>query len=96
MNRYKFVSEFNQRYFDLLANAGLLKTNRDSKALSTALIAISDGLQIQWLLDQTVSIRQALSDFFESILTTEAWSEVLDSLAKKQSDALEKDLLQIA
>lgn len=96
MNRYKFVSDFNVRYFEILKSARFLKTNRDSQSLSTALIAISDGLQIQWLLDPTISIRQALSDFFESILTTEAWSAVLDSLAKKQSDVLEKDLLQIA
>jgi AcrR family transcriptional regulator len=96
MNRYKFVSDFNKRYFDILANAGLLNTNRNSKALSTALIAISDGLQIQWLLDPTISIRQALSEFFESILTTEAWSAVLDSLAKKQSDALDAELLQLS
>jgi AcrR family transcriptional regulator len=75
-NRYVLVSRFCEDYFDLLSASGYLQSTSDSRTLSIALIALSDGLQLQWLHDRSVDICAELASYFKSVLTAEAWLEV--------------------
>lgn len=96
MDRYKYVSGFNVGYFDLLRQHGMLSSSVSSRVLSVSLIAISDGLQIQWLLDPEVNIFEELSNFFESVLTPEAWLQVNQALNLSERETLDSYLVQLA
>jgi AcrR family transcriptional regulator len=86
-NRYVFVSNFCEDYFDRLSASGYTKSESDSRTLAIALIALADGLQLQWLHDRSVDICAELASYFKSVLTPEAWLQVerLDSTATVSS-----------
>jgi AcrR family transcriptional regulator len=86
-DRYVFVSKFCEEYFDRLSASGYMKSESDSRTLSIALIALADGLQLQWLHDRSVDICAELASYFKSVLTPEAWlqAERLDSTATVSS-----------
>jgi AcrR family transcriptional regulator len=96
MNRYTYVNGLNERYFDLLRENGYLQTNFDGKSLTLALVAMSDGLQIQWLLNPQVSISGSLGAFFESILTPDAWARAQKSMEHPAPSSTQSNLQQIA
>ena len=75
-DRYVFVSKFCEEYFDRLSASGYMTSGADSRTLAIALIALADGLQLQWLHDRTVDICAELSSFFKSVLSQAAWLEV--------------------
>ena len=75
-DRYVYVSKFCEEYFDRLSASGYMASGADSRTLAIALIALADGLQLQWLHDRTVDICAELTSFFKSILSQEAWLEV--------------------
>ncbi|MCX8529945.1 MAG: TetR/AcrR family transcriptional regulator [Rhodoluna sp.] len=74
--RYVFVSKFCEEYFDRLSASGYMTSGADSRTLSIALVALADGLQLQWLHDRNVDICAELSSFFQSVLSQAAWLEV--------------------
>jgi AcrR family transcriptional regulator len=86
-DRYVFVSKFCEEYFDRLSASGYMTPESDSRTLSIALIALADGLQLQWLHDRSVDICAELASYFKSVLTPEAWlqAERLDSTATVSS-----------
>jgi AcrR family transcriptional regulator len=96
MDRYMYVNSLNERYFDLLRENGYLQTNLDGKSLTLTLVAMSDGLQIQWLLNPQVSISGSLGTFFESILTPDAWAQVQQSMEHLALPAIDTNLQEIA
>jgi hypothetical protein len=75
-DRYVFVSKFCEDYFDRLSASGYMKSDSDSRTLSIALIALADGLQLQWLHDRTVDICAEFASYFKSVLSPEAWQQV--------------------
>jgi AcrR family transcriptional regulator len=75
-DRYVSVSKFCEDYFDHLYASGYMKSDSDSRTLSIALIALADGLQLQWLHDRTVDICAELASFFKNVLSSEAWEKV--------------------
>jgi AcrR family transcriptional regulator len=68
--REYFVSRYAKARDDLAADirdrqaAGELDPEVDSQRLAIAIIAMLDGLHIQWLLDINVDVEAALADFF--------------------------------
>ena len=70
------VSKFCEEYFDRLSASGYMTSGADSRTLAIALIALADGLQLQWLHDRTVDICAELTSFFKSVLSQAAWLEV--------------------
>jgi AcrR family transcriptional regulator len=74
--RYRFVSKFCEEYFDLLNAQGHLASSADSRTLSIALVALADGLQLQWLHDREVDICAEMGSYFQSILTRTAWLQI--------------------
>lgn len=75
-DRYVYVSKFCEEYFDRLSASSYMASGADSRTLAIALIALADGLQLQWLHDRTVDICAELTSFFKSVLSQEAWLEV--------------------
>jgi AcrR family transcriptional regulator len=75
-SRYERVSEYCESYFEELASGGFLSSRSDSRTLAIALIALADGLQLQWLHNGNIDICAELESFFQSLLTPEAWLEV--------------------
>jgi hypothetical protein len=69
--RYKFVTELTGKYFELLKNEGKLREGIEPAAAASALIAVSDGLQVQWLLDPSWDMLEGHRAFFRGILRPE-------------------------
>ncbi len=69
--RYKFVTELTGKYFELLHNEGKLREGIEPAAAASALIAVSDGLQVQWLLDPSWDMLEGHRAFFRGILRPE-------------------------
>lgn len=64
VERYANEREAGQRYFQLKAELGALGDAAAASSLATLLIAVSDGLQLQWLLDpDSVDMEQELRRF---------------------------------
>lgn len=69
--RYKFVTEITGRYFAILHAEGKLRPEIEPKSAACQLIAVSDGLQVQWLLDPSWDMLEGHREFFRSILKPE-------------------------
>jgi AcrR family transcriptional regulator len=64
VERYEREREGGRRYFQGLIDRGELEAAADAKSLSSLLIAVADGLQLQWLLDpNSVDMRAELRRF---------------------------------
>jgi AcrR family transcriptional regulator len=74
--RYNFVVETMARVFQRLESEGKLASKQTVDELSRRLIALSDGLQVQWLLDDNLDMNYHHELFFQNALTAKAWSEV--------------------
>jgi AcrR family transcriptional regulator len=74
--RYEFVSQFCEDYFEALIASGYMQPRANPRTLAIALIALADGLQLQWLHDRRVDVCAEIESFFESLLTPEAWLEI--------------------
>lgn len=51
--RYEMLADRNTRLFQQLADEGLLRAGISPQAAARGLVALMDGLQVQWLYDQT-------------------------------------------
>ena len=69
--RYKFVTELTTRYFELLHKEGKLREGIEPESAASALVAVSDGLQVQWLLDPSWDMLEGHRAFFRGILRPE-------------------------
>ena len=69
--RYKHVTNLTSRYFALLHKEQKLRPGIEPEEAATALIAVSDGLQVQWLLDPSWDMLEGHRSFFRGILKPE-------------------------
>jgi AcrR family transcriptional regulator len=70
-NRYAYVRDLNTRQFEILKNEGKLRDGLEPDELSKILIAITDGLQVQWLLDPNFDMVESTRAFFRGVLNPE-------------------------
>ena len=69
--RYKFVTELTAKHFELLHKEGKLREGIEPDSAASALVAVSDGLQVQWLLDPSWDMLEGHRAFFRGILRPE-------------------------
>jgi AcrR family transcriptional regulator len=62
-SRYLRVTEIIAAGIQSMKERGLIRANVDSLQAAKALIALSDGMQVQWLLNQNVDLLQGQKDF---------------------------------
>ncbi|MEY4434381.1 MAG: hypothetical protein RIR16_421 [Actinomycetota bacterium] len=70
-NRYAEVLEISTGYFQMLKDEGMLKPKLEPRDLARTLLALSDGLQVQWLLDPTWDMLESHRAFFRGVLNPE-------------------------
>jgi AcrR family transcriptional regulator len=72
VGRYAWVYDFTRRAFERTAEAGQLQPGTDCASAARTLIALMDGLQIQWLLDrEAVDMAADLRRYLQPLLTVE-------------------------
>jgi AcrR family transcriptional regulator len=82
--RYKTVQEFVEANFrGMLADGHLRPDAQTPFELAVHMTALSDGLQVQWLLDRSIDMVAHHEAFFARILTDEAWAWVQESRRTK-------------
>lgn len=69
--RYETITGFALEAFKALTNLGYLNEGQDSNILAQTLVALSDGLQVQWLLNPSSDMLGPHKEFFSRILTQE-------------------------
>lgn len=70
--RYAWVLDYVRGSFDAAAQAGQLRPGVDSASAARALVALMDGLQIQWLYDRDAfDMAVEVRGFLQSLLTVE-------------------------
>jgi AcrR family transcriptional regulator len=68
-NRYEYVIRLTAAALQDLANRGYLLKNLDPTDVARSLIALSDGLQVQWLLDRKWDMLEEHKNFFRATLS---------------------------
>lgn len=80
-NRYEFVIGLTQSAFEDLSANNYLRSRVSPIEASRALIALSDGLQLQWLLNRQWDMIEEHRNFFRSVLNESGVAETgLESL----------------
>lgn len=69
--RYRFVTDLTASYFEILKREEMLRAGLESVDLAKTLVALSDGLQVQWLLDRSWDMLESHRAFFRGILRPE-------------------------
>jgi AcrR family transcriptional regulator len=72
--RYERTVGFATESFRVLQDLGYLQEGQDPEDLGKALVALSDGLQLQWLLDRNLEMIKLHKNFFLRVLTEDAAS----------------------
>lgn len=67
--RYEYVIDLSTRAIGELADKGYLLENLQPIDVARSLIALSDGLQVQWLLDRKWDMLQEHKNFFRATLS---------------------------
>ena len=70
-NRYEYVIGVTTRSMQKIHDDGYMRKNLDPIDLGRAVVALSDGLQVQWLLDRKWDMIEEHKAFFRRILTKE-------------------------
>lgn len=70
--RYETATKFAIDSFKSLSEMGYLRDGLDPKILGQSLVALSDGLQVQWLLDRNSGMLEHHKNFFAQVLTESA------------------------
>jgi hypothetical protein len=70
-NRYEYVIGVTTRSMKKIHDDGYMRKNLDPIDLGRAVVALSDGLQVQWLLDRKWDMIDEHKAFFRRILTKE-------------------------
>lgn len=72
VQRYEAVRSLTGRAFEIIAAGGLLRDGIDPEAASRNIIALMDGLQVQWLLDRnSVDMPEEIRQFIRGVLTVD-------------------------
>ena len=80
-DRFAFVSGITEKAFTVLKADGRLNPGISPHSAARIFIAISDGLQMQWLMDPSIDTYALTVDSFKAIVTEECWAEVEAILA---------------
>jgi AcrR family transcriptional regulator len=81
--RYENVIQFAIDAMLQIQKDGHMRAELDPEDLGRALVALSDGLQVQWLLDRKWDMVDEHKSFFRRILTDSAAAELSDVLSTK-------------
>ena len=76
VERYAMVFGIAREFFKNMQSAGQLIEGVNPADLSITLIALSDGLQLQWLITKKVDLVDQNGGFFKAVLTPDAWALV--------------------
>ena len=76
-DRYALVFSRLANSFDSLRKDGHLISKETCEALARKLIALSDGMQVQWLLDRSIPLLNYHTAFYQEVLSPEAWDLVM-------------------
>ena len=76
LERYEMVFGVTRAYFEMMQTANQLIDGVNPADLAVTLIALSDGLQLQWLITKKVDLVEQNEGFFKAILTPAAWAAV--------------------
>lgn len=68
-SRYEYVIALCSAAMHDLAKKGYLLKNLDPQDVARSLIALSDGLQVQWLLDRKWNMKEEHKNFFRATLS---------------------------
>jgi AcrR family transcriptional regulator len=90
LERYEMVFGLTRSYFQKMQAAGQLIDGLVPADLAVTLIALSDGLQLQWLITKTVDLVDQNAGFFKAVLTPIAWAEVEFQRAETAQDLAER------
>ena len=71
VGRYVSVLAETRRAFERAAAEGQLRPGVDCASAARTLIALMDGLQMQWLLDRTIDMAADLRRYLQPLLTVE-------------------------
>ena len=92
--RYKMVFGIACQFFENLIANGQMVSGVNAADLSITLIALSDGLQLQWLITETVDLVEQNAGFFRAVLTQSAWQQVLE-LRSESAQHLQEQIAAI-
>ena len=81
-DRFAFVSNVVETAFEKLHQDGKINEGVQPHSAARIFIAISDGLQIQWLMDPGIDMYALTEDSFRAIVTPACWAEVETRLAE--------------
>jgi AcrR family transcriptional regulator len=90
LERYELVFGVTKTNFENMLESGQLRDGVDPSDLAVNLIALSDGLQLQWLIIKEVNLVEQISGFFKAVLTPEAWAEVESRRAQSAPELAER------
>jgi AcrR family transcriptional regulator len=82
-DRYEWVIGVTTSSMQKIHDSGYMRKNLDPSDLGRAIVALSDGLQIQWLLDRKWDMIDEHKAFFRRILTDKAAELTGLSIKKK-------------
>lgn len=85
-NRYEYVIGVTIAAMRSIEAQGLMRTDLNPEDLGRALVALSDGLQVQWLLDRKWDMIDEHKSFFRRVLTEEAANQIAESIKTKVTD----------
>jgi AcrR family transcriptional regulator len=74
--RYENVIDFAIEAMAHIERDGYMRPDLNAEDLGRALVALSDGLQLQWLLDRKWDMIDEHKSFFRRVLTDEALSQI--------------------
>ena len=74
--RYENVIDFAIEAMSHIERDGYMRPDLNADDLGRALVALSDGLQLQWLLDRKWDMIDEHKSFFRRVLTDEAISQI--------------------
>jgi AcrR family transcriptional regulator len=76
LERYEMVFGVTRTYLGKMQIASQLIDGVNPGDLAVTLIALSDGLQLQWLITKQEDLVEQNEGFFKAVLTPEAWAAV--------------------
>ena len=78
--RYNKVTSNLTGMFQNLKDASFLATDESPEDLGASLVALSDGLQLQWLLNPAVDMPKLHIQFFRTVLNDAGWAALQSRL----------------
>lgn len=75
--RYAWVGEVVSEAFQVAQERGELREGVDPRSATRTLVALVDGLQVQWLFDPSIDMSTDVRNYVQGLLTTDLGAETL-------------------